>query len=394
MRVALITNIVPHYREDFLRRVQAEPDLELTVFCQESISGVHVEPIVDRRQLGILAIPAWRLPGDQLVWHRLPWQRLWAEFDVLVFSGNLRTLSTVLAATALRLLGRKVVIWGPAQVAGAARLQAHLRWAWWRCFPTLLLYTSGEAEQLRQQGFASKRLWGLENGLDQRGIDAVRRRWEGARLARWRIQQGLLGRPVLLSCSRLIPRNRFELLVQALPGLRRRFPGLLWCAVGDGPSRPALHGLARSLGLQDSIRWLGALHDEEALAPWFLSAGVLVHPHAIGLTLLHGLGYGLPVVTDDDLRAHGPEYAALEPERTGFVYPAGDTAALAEVIARCLQLEGGQRRQVREAGLHLTRTVFNTETMASRFCSCVREAAATCAAPRHPAKTKGSSRRQ
>ena len=37
IRVAVITNIIPSYRSDFFRRLFADPNLKLTVFCQKKI---------------------------------------------------------------------------------------------------------------------------------------------------------------------------------------------------------------------------------------------------------------------------------------------------------------------------------------------------------------------
>ena len=61
----------------------------------------------------------------------------------------------------------------------------------------------------------------------------------------------------------------------------------------------------------DSIRWLGALYEQEVMAPWFLSAKVFVYPGYIGLSIMHAMGYGLPVITHDNMDNQSPEVAAL-----------------------------------------------------------------------------------
>ena len=63
------------------------------------------------------------------------------------------------------------------------------------------------------------------------------------------------------------------------------------------PELPALQSIAEELDVEQYVRWLGSIYDEAQLAPWFLTADAFVYPGAIGLSVLHAMGYGLPVVT-------------------------------------------------------------------------------------------------
>src|SRR5215213_9048403 len=63
------------------------------------------------------------------------------------------------------------------------------------------------------------------------GGDEVRRR------------HGLTGRPVVVCVSRLVARKGQDVLVRALPEIRRRVPGAALLLVGDGPTRPAVERL-------------------------------------------------------------------------------------------------------------------------------------------------------
>ena len=56
--------------------------------------------------------------------------------------------------------------------------------------------------------------------------------------------------------------------------------------IGGGDQESALKDRAASLGLAQQITWLGPIHDEMQLAPWFLQSDVFVYPGAIGLSLV------------------------------------------------------------------------------------------------------------
>jgi glycosyltransferase involved in cell wall biosynthesis len=367
MRVAVITNVVPSYRRGFFRRLLKHPEHRIRIFCQSRLPGFNLELIDEELAEHVTLVPFW---GSEkgLVWQRLPVRRLWRDFDTYVFYGNPRVLSNVVWATAFRLLGRRVVIQGQGHSAGSSALTERLRLAWWRLFDTILVYTDREARTLAQGGFADRRVVGLNNGLDQQEIERAKAQWSAERLANWQAEQGLDGRPVLLSVSRLVPEKRFEFVLDALPDLVSAFPDLVWCVVGDGSARAGLECRGRQLGLGEHIRWLGAVYDEQALAPWFLTSWVLVHPTGIGLTLLHAFGYGLPVVVHDNVEHHWPEIAAFEAGVNGLTFAEGDPRAFCAAVSRLLRKRDLRERLGRHA-LEVARTRYNTDVMAERFLS-------------------------
>jgi glycosyltransferase involved in cell wall biosynthesis len=65
-----------------------------------------------------------------------------------------------------------------------------------------------------------------------------------------------------------------------------------------------------------------------------LASDVFCYPANIGLSILHAFGYGLPVVTGDDLASHNPEIEALVPGVNGLTFRHGDSASLAQSLAR------------------------------------------------------------
>ncbi|MFC1531367.1 glycosyltransferase [Gemmatimonadota bacterium] len=140
------------------------------------------------------------------------------------------------------------------------------------------------------------------------------------KLAEFRQSKGLRASASVLTVSRLVRQNRVDRLIQAAALLRQTHPDVKVIIVGDGPDLPRLQSLTSSLALTTNILFLGAIYDEEDLAPWFQAATVFCYPQNIGLSLLHAFGYGLPVVTSDAVACHNPEIAALEPNVNGLMY--------------------------------------------------------------------------
>jgi glycosyltransferase involved in cell wall biosynthesis len=373
-RVAIVTNALPTYRRGFVRGLIAALGTDLTIYCQDRVAGMNLELIHAEFPANVRTVRAWDAPRQRIGWQWLPFVELMRNYDVYVFTGAPRILSTLLFATLLRLMGRPVVLWGQAHSAGASQPLERLRLAWWRRFAFILVYTEREAEELREKGFRSQYILAANNGLDQDVIDEAARPWDAAALERWRSEQGLAGRAMILSCARLDPKNRFGEALDALRAVVARRSEVLWCVIGDGPERAALERRARDLALQEHVRWLGAIYDEGALAPWFLSSRALVHPAGIGLSLLHAYGYGLPVITHDNPRAHNPEFAALSPLNAVLCFPQGDPRILAERIESVLfdsERLQAMRYEVREVARHR----YNTATMVARARQMIEAAA-------------------
>ena len=370
-RVAIVTGFVAHYKAPFYQRLFERTDVDVHVFCQDTARGINLTLVHDRYPDRVTVLPAFSTHRERLVWQRLPWRRLLSQFDVLFVIGNPRMISGVILASLASALRRPVVIFGQAHTFGANPFTERLRLGWWRWFRHLYVYTDGEAARLKARGFTKHNIVGMNNGLDQRRIDAEAREWTPDRLAAWRTRQGLDGRTLILSCARLEAKNRFDTWLEAIPALLGDHPNLIWGVIGDGVERERLERQASALGLADRIRWVGEVTDDSELAPWFLSSRLLVHPSSIGLTLLHAFGFGVPVVTDDAASWHGPEFDAFEDGRTGRTFPHGSVSGLADAVRRCLaDAEALQRMAAR--GRQIAREAYNIDVMAERFAASVR----------------------
>jgi glycosyltransferase involved in cell wall biosynthesis len=366
IRVAVITNVIPHYRQSFYDALFAREELDVTLYCQTEIPGMNLRTVHARYADRVRLVRATIASRERVGWQYLPWRELLHRYDVLFVYANPRIVSNLCFASWAALRGKCVVLWGPARSAGAGGLGARLRLLWWRRFRALFVYTEREVAWLRSLGFTRQEIVGMNNGLDQRAIDRAAGLWSETRLREWRLRQGVAVRPLILSCARLEAKNDFGCWLAAMPIVLRQIPDLLWCVIGRGPEEQALRVQAARVGVAAHVRWIGEVLEEDELAPWFLSAAALVHPSAVGLSLLHAFGYGLPVITHDDPAAQMPEYAAFGADENGVSYRRGDADDLARVTIQ--YLTSPQRRQaLSSTALEVARKRYNVTVMVDRF---------------------------
>ncbi len=370
-RVAILTNIIPTYRQGFYDRLFAREDVVTTVYCQSAIAGINVRSIHARYPGRIKLVGGIAAKGEAIGWQFTPWRPVLFDYDVVFVDGNPRSLSRAILATLLRLLRRNVVLWTTGHSYGANPITERIRLLWTRMFNRVLVYTDADVRYLRDRGFGSQDIIAMNNGLDQVQIDAATAAWSAPRLDEWRQQQHLSDRTVLLSCARLHPKNRFEQMVAAMPEILRQVPDAIWCVIGGGAEEHRLASMVREAGLADRVRFVGELYEELDLAPWFLSATVFVHPAAIGLSLLHAFGYGLPVVTHATAAHHGPEFAAFTEGLSGRTYRENDVADLAATVVSLLGDEAARSAMARHVR-HIVQCEHNVDVMVERFVTAVR----------------------
>jgi glycosyltransferase involved in cell wall biosynthesis len=305
--------------------------------------------------------------------------------DVLVLEWNAGVASLAPALLLARLRGVGTVVWGHGYSKRERRAARALRNGIARLADCVLLYNHTAAEALLGKGAGSDRSSPVRsqrvhvalNALDQGPIAQARDTWRASpgRMEEFRAARGVSGRRLALFVSRLEAENGVDLLIRAAANLREAHPELTVAIIGKGPDQEDLQRLARELGVEDRVIFAGAIYDEGDLAPWFLSSDVFVYPRNIGLSLLHAFGYGLPVITDDNLAGQNPEIEALRDGENGLLYPAGDVGGLAAAISRALSDESLRQRLSAEAE-RTAHERFSLKNMVGGMEAAIRAAAA------------------
>ncbi len=106
-------------------------------------------------------------------------------------------------------------------------------------------------------------------------------------------------RTLLLSVRRLAPRMGLDNLIKAMPAIIARRPDALLLIGGKGPEQERLQQLVDQNGLQNHVRLLGFIPDEQ-LSGYYQAANLFVLPtlalEGFGLVTTEALASGVPVI--------------------------------------------------------------------------------------------------
>ena len=186
------------------------------------------------------------------------------------------------------------------------------------------------------------------------GVDTARFHPEnGGKELRQRL--GIDDRFVIGTVTRLVPRKGVDLLIQALPFVRRAVPDAALLVAGDGPRRGELEQLAVSLGVADHVVFLGAPSDAELPAVYDAMDLFALPTHTrkfgvdvegLGIVFLEASASGVPVLVG----ASGGSVDAVRSGETGRLIDTDSQSIAANIVelARDDSMREGMGRAARQ----------------------------------------------
>lgn len=140
--------------------------------------------------------------------------------------------------------------------------------------------------------------------------------------------------PLIVWIGRLERYKRADVMIDAMPEIRRHVPAARLAIIGSGHACGALEEHARRLGVADAMEFTGFIPEEHKVA-YLQRAALLVNTsekEGFGLTVVEANACGTPSVATD---VPGLRDSVRDGE-TGLLVPFGDAPALARAAVRLL----------------------------------------------------------
>lgn len=224
-----------------------------------------------------------------------------------------------------------------------------LRW-----FDHVCVVSSGVADALRRFHVPSEKITMVDNGIDI-GHFSV-----GRPVLREELE--LRENPLVGFVGRLAPEKGLEHLLHAAAGILNTLPSTKFILAGEGPERLTLEKLAKQLGIEKSVIFLGRRSD---LASIYASLDVFVLP---------SLSEGMPLAVLEAMAAKRPVVATrvgaipkiVKDQQTGLLVDAGDIAGLQSAISLLLG-HPDLCRNLGQSGHEVAKALFSSDSMARDY---------------------------
>lgn len=352
LSIALVPDRFATYRYTIFKRLSdfQENGFKLTIYAdtEEDIRGLKLVNAAycdaDYVNGGI----SWTRVKNITIGHVCLWQTgmirlaLSNRHQVHVYWGEANRISTWISAIISRLRGKKVVFWTHGIYGNEKPLKGLIRRSFYRIADALLLYSDYGRELLLGHGFAADKLYVIKNSLDtQHQSELYTKHLTDSARAKEKLF-GARDR-VLIFVGRLSASKKLDTLLEVLRRLKKTSSyNYKLLIIGDGPQKVQLLELADKLKLKDDIVFYGACYNDEELAPLIMMADVCVSPGNIGLTAMHSLVYGTPVISHDHFTLQMPEFEAIRPGKSGAFYEYDNTDDLCARIEQVIgQIDAG-----------------------------------------------------
>ncbi len=287
--------------------------------------------------------------------------------DVVIAQGSPYDLTAWALTVVGRILGTEVLLWTHGLQGEEFGLKWVVRKCLYRLSRGLLLYGDHAKRLLIAKGFPADRLHVVYNSLDDCEQGEVFRRITVQDREAFRCSLGIeTNERLICFTGRLQPVKRLPSLLQALALVMQRGKHVHLVLVGDGSERPRLESLSAELGLTRLVHFLGAVYDESRLGLVISASDLAVVPSGAGLTVMHSLAYGTPVLLHDRIEEHFPEWEAVREEETGWFYRWGEVSDCANKIIDTL-FPRSRKHGMTGACRSMIGNRYNTTTHAGLF---------------------------
>ncbi len=370
--IRVVQPALPAYRVPTFRELASRCNVQFVLHYGKMFNLPNATP--DGFQAVFEPLKAYRVGELRWVfWH--PIHLSLPPADVTFFMWDAQYLSLGPGMLRNRLKGGKNVLWGHGYSRHPSKWRDRARNAFGRRADAVLLYNHGTADRLAVvEEFDPQRVFVAPNTQDTEPARqaAARLAADPERLKAFRDEHGLTEQtPLFLQVGRASDSRRYDIHLAAFVKALGRLPGAKLAFVGSGYDSPDFESLIRKHALEKSVLRHPGSYDENDLAPWFAVATATVFADAIGLSLNHSFGYGVPVISHRERWNQMPEAEALIDDVNGLTFDRGDVEGLADKLIR-IGLDPALRDRLAQAAYVTARERYTVAAMADGFIDAAR----------------------
>lgn len=277
------------------------------------------------------------------------WQKgaislVFKPYRQFVLTGRPTSISTWIILIVAKILGKKTYLWTHGWYGDETRLKKIVKKIFFKLSHSVLLYGDYSRNLMIKEGFPTHKLVCIYNSLDYDKQIEARKKLIGSSIYQDYFQNNY---PTLLYVGRIQNVKKIDLLIEALNTLSQEGVYCNLVVIGPTIEDESIKELVDSYKLIESVWFYGECYEEEKLGELIYNADVCVSPGNVGLTVMHCLVYGTPVITHNNSTNQMPEFEAIEQGVTGDFFEEGSVTDLCDKIKTWISIPLEQRDIVR-----------------------------------------------
>lgn len=330
-RVCCIFNVGPHYRLPIYQKMSEAFPIDfyfgdragtpLKTFDYNTLNGYKKT----LKRVDLLGTWYWQKGMVSLAFK--PYQKF-------ILTGEPFNVSSWILLILLILLRKKSIAWTHGWYGRETGVKKIIKKLFFKLFSKVMCYNQYSANLMVEQGFNPQSVFVIGNSLDSEKQKSIREKLSPTDIYKAHFCNE---NPMILYCGRIQKVKRLDMMIDMLSMLKDEGVDANLVFVGKDVDGVGLEDLAKEKNLSDQVWCYGPCFEEEKLGEIFFNATICVSPGNVGLTAIHALTYGCPVITHDDFSNQMPEFEAIVPDETGDYFKSGNVSDMVRVIKKWIE---------------------------------------------------------
>ena len=287
------------------------------------------------------------------------WQKgvlkLFNKYDNYIFLGEYYCLSTWLFLLLSVFSKNKIILWTHGWYGNESFFKKILKKTFFNLSDQILLYGNYAKNLMIKEGFKSEKLKVIYNSLDYSSQYKIRTKLEKTLVYNEYFKNDY---PVLLFIGRLTKVKKLEYIIEVQKELIKKGNNVNVVFIGKGVEEVNLKSIVKENKTEDLTWFYGACYDENQIGNLIFNADICVSPGNVGLTAMHSMVYGTPVISHDNFTLQMPEFEAILKGETGDFFKHNSVDSLIETINEWL-INNENREEIRKKCFNRIDNYFN-----------------------------------
>ena len=255
-----------------------------------------------------------------------------------------------------KLTGRKTYLWTHGWYGSEKGVKKIIKKFFFSLSYKIFLYGDYAKKLMIEEGFKSKKLVTVYNSLDFDNQIIIQQKLKPTSIYQQHFNNN---KPVLLYIGRIQLRKKIELVIEALHTLNKNNILCNLILIGKQTDETTISELINKYGLAQNVWFFGPCYNENVIGELIYNADVCVSPGNVGLTAMHSLIYGTPVITQNNFTTQMPEFEAIEIGITGDFFKEDMVEDLVAAILKWINIDLKQRSITRERAYSIMNEKYN-----------------------------------
>lgn len=344
MKLCILYNYAQHYRTNIFTLIDK-------VFNCDFVFGDSMSD-VKKMDYSLLKHPVTETHTRRIFggWYYQPGfvRKLFQGYTHYILLGETRAISTWLFLIMSKFFPRKrVYLWSHGWYGKETTSERIVKKMLFK-LPNggVFLYGNYARKLMINEGFNPNKLFVIHNSLAYDKQIQIRSKLQKSSIYKEHFENDF---PTLIFIGRLTKVKKLHQLIEMLELLNNRGKKFNLVLVGNGTEKNNLEALVCERRLTNQVWFYGACYDEQENAELIYNADLCVAPGNVGLTAMHVMVFGTPVVTHDNFPYQMPEFEAITSGITGDFFQMDNVGLMADCVEHWFDTKVKYREDVRVA---------------------------------------------